>query len=198
MTQVGMAKTFRGDLAALPAAVRGKAAIWLADYLLHPDDARFEAHRVARSLMPNLWTAKLDDAYRVIYRQGADGVRHLLLCDRHDEAYRRAEKLRAVHAGGVVEVMEGRTTRAVKVGTLFRAKGLEFKDVYLPHASASLLDLNQGDDSDEARELARRRFFVGMTRARDRLFITWSGEPSEFLEPLLQAPDRHPEERPIP
>jgi len=83
---------------------------------------------------------------------------------------------------------KGRTTRAVKVGTLFRAKGLEFKDVYLPHASASLLDLNQGDDSDEARELARRRFFVGMTRARDRLFITWSGEPSEFLEPLLQAP----------
>jgi superfamily I DNA/RNA helicase len=82
---------------------------------------------------------------------------------------------------------KGRTTRAVKVGTYFRAKGLEFKEVYLPHVSAGLLPSITGSaDPDEARELARRRFFVGMTRARDRLVITWAGEPSEFLGPLLR------------
>jgi len=106
VTQVGIAKKFRADLAGLPAPIARKAALWLTDYMLDPDDARFEAHRVERSLMPNLWTAKLDDSYRVIYRLDQDGVRHLLLCDAHDRAYRRAEKLRAVNLDGVVEVVE--------------------------------------------------------------------------------------------
>jgi mRNA-degrading endonuclease RelE of RelBE toxin-antitoxin system len=90
VTQVGIAKNFKADLASLPGPIASKAAVWLADYMVHPDDARFEAHRVKRSLMPNLWTAKLDDSYRVIYRLDQDGVRLLLLCDIHDRAYRRA------------------------------------------------------------------------------------------------------------
>jgi superfamily I DNA/RNA helicase len=106
VTQVGIAKRFKADLAGLPGPIAGKAALWLMDYMVDPDDARFEAHRVKRSLMPNLWTAKLDDTYRVIYRLDQDGVRLLLLCDVHDRAYRRAEKLRAVNLGGVVEVVE--------------------------------------------------------------------------------------------
>jgi hypothetical protein len=53
--------------------------------------------------------AKLDDSYRVIYRLDQDGIRHLLLCDVHDRAYRRAEKLRAVNLDGVVEVVEAAT-----------------------------------------------------------------------------------------
>jgi hypothetical protein len=106
VTQVGIAKKFRADLADLPGPIARKAAVWLTDYMLDPDDARFEAHRIERSLMPNLWTAKLDNSYRVVYRLDQDGVRHLLLCDIHDRAYRRAEKLRAVNLGGVVEVVE--------------------------------------------------------------------------------------------
>jgi superfamily I DNA/RNA helicase len=84
---------------------------------------------------------------------------------------------------------KGRTTRAVKVGTYHRAKGLEFKEVYLPHISAGLLPpaISPTADTGEAEELARRRFFVGMTRARDRLVITWSGERSGFLVPLMGA-----------
>jgi hypothetical protein len=107
VTQVGIAKKFKADLGNLPAPIARKAAVWLAEFLVDPEDARFEAHRIARSLMPNLWTAKLDDSYRVIYRLDQDGVRHLLLCDAHDRAYRRAEKLRAVNLDGVVEVVEG-------------------------------------------------------------------------------------------
>jgi len=74
----------------------------------------------------------------------------------------------------------------VKVGTYHRAKGLEFKEVYLPHVSAGLVPpASRSADPSDAEELARRQFFVGMTRARDRLVITWSGEGSGFLAPLI-------------
>jgi superfamily I DNA/RNA helicase len=78
------------------------------------------------------------------------------------------------------------------VGTYHRAKGLEFKEVYLPHVSAGLVPpVSRTADPLEAEELARRQFFVGMTRARDRLAITWSGEASEFLAPLVERERGH-------
>jgi superfamily I DNA/RNA helicase len=77
----------------------------------------------------------------------------------------------------------------VKVGTYHRAKGLEFKEVYLPHVSAGLVPpISRSADPSETEELARRQFFVGMTRARDRLVITWAGEGSGFLSPLGVSP----------
>jgi mRNA-degrading endonuclease RelE of RelBE toxin-antitoxin system len=113
VTQVGIAKKFKADLGNLPGPIARKAAVWLTEFMLDPEDARFEAHRVTRSLMPNLWTAKLDDSYRVIYRLDQDGIRHLLLCDVHDRAYRRAEKLKAVNLDGVVKVVEAAPEEAL-------------------------------------------------------------------------------------
>lgn len=90
-------------------------------------------------------------------------------------------------AGQDLTAYKGRTTRVVKVGTYHRAEGLEFKEVYLPHVSAGLVPpISRSADPSEAEELARRQFFVGMTRARDRLVITWSREGSEFLAPLVE------------
>ena len=56
-----IAKTFKADLARLEGSIARKAAVWLAEYMSNPDDPRFEAHRIKRSLMPNQWTAKLDE-----------------------------------------------------------------------------------------------------------------------------------------
>ncbi len=75
----------------------------------------------------------------------------------------------------VVELTEytGQTTDGVKVGTIKRAKGLEFKHVLLP-------DVRRGDVSSEPPEngtererwtLRRREIYVGMTRARDGLWV---------------------------
>ncbi|WP_230671672.1 nuclease-related domain-containing DEAD/DEAH box helicase [Rathayibacter sp. Leaf248] len=58
---------------------------------------------------------------------------------------------------------------AVKVGTVKRAKGLEFKHVLLSRVPASLLD--RSDPSDESTIIRRRELYVGMTRARDSLWI---------------------------
>ncbi len=62
----------------------------------------------------------------------------------------------------------------MKVGTIKRAKGLELKQVLLARVDGSLLspaaaDLDEG--ALERREIERRELYVGMTRARDGLWV---------------------------
>ncbi|MFP7834894.1 UvrD-helicase domain-containing protein [Marisediminicola sp. LYQ134] len=62
----------------------------------------------------------------------------------------------------------------VKVGTIKRAKGLEFKQVLVARTPAALLDDSSValDSSEgERRELDRRELYVAMTRARDGLWV---------------------------
>ncbi|UFU15256.1 AAA family ATPase [Curtobacterium sp. C1] len=69
---------------------------------------------------------------------------------------------------------DGKTVDAVKVGTIKRAKGLEFKQVLLAHVRGRLLAEQTGQPSEadrERRELDRRELYVGMTRARDGLWV---------------------------
>ena len=58
---------------------------------------------------------------------------------------------------------------AVKVGTVKRAKGLEFKTVLLPRVRPEWIDPAEGDD--EAHIIHRRELYVAMTRARDELWV---------------------------
>ena len=89
--------------------------------------------------------------------------------------------------------------RAARVSllTLHAAKGLEFPVVFLVGCEDGLLPLRWGpaDGADVAEE--RRLFFVGLTRARDRLYLTharqrlWRGQvrdmpPSPFLEQIRE------------
>ncbi len=76
----------------------------------------------------------------------------------------------------------------VALGTLHRAKGLEFKVVFVAGADAETLPLRdalQGlDDPADlaaARERERSLLYAGLTRARDLAYVTWTGEPSPFL-----------------
>ncbi|MEE1788690.1 3'-5' exonuclease [Streptomyces sp. SP17BM10] len=72
-----------------------------------------------------------------------------------------------------LEQYEGRPVEAVKIGTYRRAKGLEFKHVYLPcHDQALQSGADEGAEvAAEHAELARSRLFVAMTRARDTLWL---------------------------
>jgi len=69
--------------------------------------------------------------------------------------------------------------RGVHLLTLHRAKGLEFEAVYLPFVEEGELPIRRGDVEEE-----RRLFYVGLTRAKRHLVVTWSGAPSRFLEEL--------------
>ncbi|MEV7582828.1 UvrD-helicase domain-containing protein [Streptomyces erythrochromogenes] len=77
---------------------------------------------------------------------------------------------------------DGNPVDAVKLGTYRRAKGLEFKNVFLPRYDAGPAAGTPGTDTDTAREraeLARSRLFVAMTRARDLLWLGSVVGPSE-------------------
>ena len=70
---------------------------------------------------------------------------------------------------------DGQHTDAVKVGTVKRAKGLEFKQVLLARVKPELLNHDAPAPSSETererRELDRRELYVAMTRARDGLWV---------------------------
>jgi len=74
-----------------------------------------------------------------------------------------------------LEKYDGHPVDAVKVGTIKRAKGLEFKEVLVvrtpPHLVQTDLDPRADDAALERRDLQRRELYVAMTRARDGLWV---------------------------
>ena len=73
--------------------------------------------------------------------------------------------------------------------TLHGSKGRQFKKVFIAGVNASIIPDPQGDYEEE-----RRLFYVGITRARKELVISYyrnsfghAEEPSPFLAPVLQS-----------
>ncbi len=94
---------------------------------------------------------------------------------------------------------------AVVLMTLHMAKGLEFRTVFITGVEDGLLPYSVKGACDEAEE-ERRLFYVGMTRAKDELFLTQARTrvlfgkrdarmPSSFLS---EIPDEYVERRFIP
>jgi ATP-dependent DNA helicase UvrD/PcrA len=77
----------------------------------------------------------------------------------------------------------GAGATGVHLLTLHRAKGLEFEAVFLPRVEERELPWRLAKGPGELAE-ERRLFYVGMTRAKRHLTITWAGTPSRFLEEL--------------
>ena len=68
--------------------------------------------------------------------------------------------------------------------TLHRAKGLEFEAVFIPRVEEKELPCKQSLRVPGALPEERRLFYVGMTRAKRHLALTWAGKPSRFLAEL--------------
>jgi len=90
------------------------------------------------------------------------------------------------------------TQPGVRVGSMHRAKGLEFKAVLVAGASAShlphpaaLRGVEDPQDREDVIEQERRLLYVAMTRARDELAVSWSGRASDLLSPTLRGAGPH-------
>jgi ATP-dependent DNA helicase UvrD/PcrA len=104
--------------------------------------------------------------------------------------------LQEIATGAEVDTLDPRA-EAVNVLTLHAAKGLEFPVVFLVGCEDGLLPLRWPGATAEEAEVAeeRRLFFVGLTRAQDRLYVTHAARrfrhgsereqsPTPFLEPI--------------
>ncbi|HEX7627202.1 MAG TPA: ATP-dependent DNA helicase UvrD2 [Gaiellaceae bacterium] len=74
----------------------------------------------------------------------------------------------------------GDGAHGVNLLTLHRAKGLEFEAVFIPRLQEKELPSKQARTPEEIAE-ERRLLYVGMTRAKRVLWLTWSGKRSRFL-----------------
>lgn len=87
---------------------------------------------------------------------------------------------------------DGSASDALKIGTFHRAKGLEFKAVIIADLSQGFvprrtLDEIPPQELEDHRRLELSALFVAMMRARDLLILCHSGEPSSFLDPILDS-----------
>ncbi len=102
---------------------------------------------------------------------------------------RLAEELAHLDGPGFVAELEhrygdrGEARRGVHLLTLHGAKGLEFEAVFVTRVEEKELPTRLAKAADEIAQ-ERRLFYVGLTRAKRHLFVTWSGKPSRFLREL--------------
>jgi len=158
----------------------------------------------AKQFLKGLRGRPLSDARRVAYDQGLletipDRLGEREVTRQNDLA--RLVKLAEAFEGSVADFiadLEKRfghnAGRGVHLLTYHRAKGLEFEAVFLPRLEEKELPSKLSKTPDAVAE-ERRLLYVGLTRAKRHLSVTWSGKPSRFLAELdLRAPAPKPVE----
>jgi DNA helicase-2/ATP-dependent DNA helicase PcrA len=89
----------------------------------------------------------------------------------------------------------------VTLATLHAAKGLEWDCVFIVGAHEGTLPISYAQTPAQVEE-ERRLFYVGVTRAKDQLFVSWSTSrspggrgtrgPTRFLDPIGVRTSRQP------
>ncbi|HEX9652298.1 MAG TPA: UvrD-helicase domain-containing protein [bacterium] len=81
-------------------------------------------------------------------------------------------------------------SNAVTLMTLHSAKGLEFPVVFVTGLEEGLFPLSRTFDNHADLEEERRLFYVGSTRAKEKLFITWAAVRPRYGESFNNLPSR--------
>jgi DNA helicase-2/ATP-dependent DNA helicase PcrA len=113
---------------------------------------------------------------RELVRQ-ADLARLCVLAEEFDDGSRTVEQW--------IDWLRARFDHGAQGGvhllTLHRAKGLEFDAVFLPRVEEKELPCKPAMRVPAQLAEERRLLYVGMTRARRHLALTWAAKPSRFL-----------------
>jgi len=158
------------------------------------------------------------EAQRIIDERKREIARQLPMLERENspESLARVENLKelvnaaaeAVERGeGAVEFLDHAALQAdsdaldnqaqVSLMTLHNAKGLEFPVVFLAGLEEGLFPHSRSSDSPAMLEEERRLCYVGMTRAKTQLNITWAASRRLFGHSRWNAPSRFIEEAKI-
>jgi len=81
------------------------------------------------------------------------------------------------------------TMSAVTLATLHAAKGLEWPSVYLVGLSEGLVPISYATTFEQVDE-ERRLLYVGITRARERLHLSWAARGNQPGRPSSRQPSR--------
>ena len=112
----------------------------------------------------------------------------------------------------------GGTGGKVRIATFDRSKGLEFRAVFIPRMGASIFPERHmherkgstevpetvedrdlpAEQEQEERQLVLDRLYVGMTRARERVYLVADESPCKELENAREFFDWYPPSRPYP
>ena len=88
-------------------------------------------------------------------------------------------------------------TNAVTLMTLHSAKGLEFPVVFLTGLEEGLFPLIRSDEEGTDEEEERRLFYVGLTRAQDKAYLTYASQRRRWgSNAIMSTPSRFIRELP--
>ncbi len=167
-------------------------------YMLGSLDALFHCLRTLAKLRPYLAVDFLRKAmgYNIWLCEQVNRSEQKYRMERADEIQKTAigfstleEWLAYIEAYGEMLMQEGRQKEeaGVRLLTMHSSKGLEFNTVFLPGVNAKNIP-NRKAQLPEQIEEERRIFYVAMTRAKQRLEISYDKEPSPFLSNLTKSP----------
>ena len=117
-----------------------------------------------------------EDAGRAEVTRQKDLARMIKIADEFEDGNRTA-------ADFVKELQyrfAGEGGRGVNLLTYHRAKGLEFEAVFLPMLVTGELPFKRSDEDEE-----RRLFYVGLTRAKKHLYVSWAMRGKNKASPFV-------------
>jgi DNA helicase-2/ATP-dependent DNA helicase PcrA len=187
--------------------VRGRARKGLASFAALFESLEGCAEKPASEALETLlsimeydaWMAELDEGNREDREANVAELRSY--AGEYDRLYPDGRLRGFLEDISLVSEVDGldESTDRVRLMTLHAAKGLEFPAVFIAGLEEELLPHFRAvteSAGDEGLEEERRLFYVGMTRARERLFLSYASYRMHFGQTSARRPSRFLEEIP--
>jgi DNA helicase-2/ATP-dependent DNA helicase PcrA len=189
------------------AGVRGRARKGIASFAALMESLEHQKDRPAGEAMAELlaqmeyeaWMAELDDGNREDREANVEELRSY--AEEYDRLYPDGKLRGFLEDISLVSEVDGidESDERVRLMTLHAAKGLEYPAVFIAGLEEELLPhfraISDHED-DTGLEEERRLFYVGMTRAEERLFLSFACYRMHFGQTTARVPSRFLEEIP--
>ncbi len=132
----------------------------------------------------------LEQEYKEDYKERIENVKELIRFFEVESLKYQDNKKEALkellQELSLMEEDEEDNLKAVRIMTIHKAKGLEFEAVFMPRLENGILPHSSAFDDILDMEEERRLFYVGITRAKRYLFLSYTdaGKLSDFIKDI--------------